>query len=100
VVALDSAAFWVDLLLWGPIGVSVLATGVAMLRSGLFPSWLAWLGTAVGAAAVIGCLVAGATVDGSGSGAADAATSLPALAFWIWMVATGVVLWRAPAVEA
>jgi hypothetical protein len=94
VVGLDSAAFWVDLLIWGPVGVSVLATGVAMLRSGLFASWLSWLGILGGAAAITGCLVAGATVDASGSGAADAATSLPALAIWVWMVATGVVLWR------
>jgi hypothetical protein len=100
VVGLDSAAFWVDLMLWGPVGVSVLATGIAMLRSGLFASWLSWLGTAAGAAAIIGCLVAGATVDGSGSGAADTATMLPALAFWVWMLATGVVLWRAPAADA
>jgi hypothetical protein len=94
VVGLDSAAFWVDLLIWGPVGVSVLATGVAMLRSGLFASWLSWLGIVAGVAGIVGCLVAGATVDASGSGAADAATSLPALAIWVWMVATGVVLWR------
>jgi hypothetical protein len=101
VVGMDSAAFWVDLMLWGPVGVSVLAIGIAMLRSGLFAGWLSWLGTVAGAAAIIGCLVAGATVDGSGSGAADAATMLPALAFWVWMVATGVVLWRrVPAADA
>jgi hypothetical protein len=100
VVGLDSAAFWVDLMLWGPVGVSVLATGIAMLRSGLFASWLSWLGALAGVAAIIGCLVAGATVDGSGSGAADTATTLPALAFWVWMLATGVVLWRAPAADA
>jgi len=100
VVGLDSAAFWVDLLIWGPVGVSVLATGVAMLRSGLFASWLSWLGALAGAAGIIACLVAGATVDASGSGAADAATSLPALAMWVWMVVTGVVLWRrAPAAD-
>lgn len=101
VVGLDSAAFWVNLLIWGPVGVSVLATGIAMLRSGLFAAWLAWLGTLTGAAAIIACLVAGATVDESGSGLADTATSVPALAFWVWILATGVVLWRRPpAIEA
>jgi hypothetical protein len=94
VIGLDSAAFWVNLLIWGPIGVAVLATALGMLRSGFFAAWLSWLGIVGGAAGIIGCLVAGATVDASGSGAANAATSLPALAMWVWMVATGVVLWR------
>jgi hypothetical protein len=42
-----------------------------------------------------------AALHASGSGAADVATTLPGLAMWLWMVATGIVLWRrAPAADA
>lgn len=99
VVALDGAAHWVDLLIWGPVGVAVLACGLAMLRSRAFPPWLGWLAVVAGVAAIAGCLVYG-TSDGSGSGAGDAVTSLAALCFWVWMLAVGIYLFRrAPAAE-
>ena len=66
VAALDGGAFWLVLLIWGPIGISVLATGLAMLGSQLFAAWLSWLGMVAGAAGVVGCLVAGATTDRPG----------------------------------
>ncbi len=94
VVALDGAAFWLNLLIWGPVGLSVLATGLAMLRSRLFAAWLSWLGVVAGGVGLIGCLVAGATTDESGSGAAEGLATLAALAMWVWMLATGVVLFR------
>ncbi len=95
VAALDGGAFWLVLLIWGPIGISVLATGLAMLRSQLFAAWLSWLGMVAGAAGVVGCLVAGATTDESGSAAAaPAVTTVAALGMWVWMLATGVVLFR------
>ena len=94
VAALDGDAFWLVLLIWGPIGVSVLATGLAMLRSQLFAAWLCWLGVVAGGAGVVGRLVAGATTDDSGSGAAAAVTTVAALGMWVWMLTTGVVLFR------
>jgi hypothetical protein len=95
-VGLDGAAFWLNLFLWGPVGVSVLACGLAMLRSRLYPAWLSWLGVVAGAAGIIACMIAGATTDSSGAGAADAVTSVPAIGMWVWMIATGVVLLRTP----
>jgi hypothetical protein len=94
VQALDGSAYWVNVLIWGPIGVSVLATGIAMLRSRVFAGWLSWLGVVAGAAGIAGCIVAGAVAGRSGTGPADAVTSIAALGVWIWMIATGVVLFR------
>ena len=94
VVALDGAAYWLNLFLWGPVGVSVLACAYAMLRSRLFASWLCWVGLVGGVAAIAACLVAGATTDASGTGAADAITSIGAIGLWVWMIGTGVVLLR------
>jgi hypothetical protein len=51
VVALDGAAFWLDLLISGPAGVSLLAARAAMLRSRLFPRWLSWIALVAGAQA-------------------------------------------------
>jgi hypothetical protein len=43
VVTLDTAAYWLNLSGFGPLGVSVLAAAAAMLGSRLFPAWLCWL---------------------------------------------------------
>ena len=94
-VGLDGAAFWLNLFLWGPVGVAVLASGLAMLRSRLYATWLCWLAVVAGTAGIVSCLVAGATTDSSGSGATAAATSVAAVGMWVWMIATGVVLLRA-----
>ena len=92
VTGLDSATFWLILLIWGPIGVSVLACGLAMLRSGLFRAWLPWLALIAGLAGIVGCLMAGASTDGTG--ASSAVTTVAALGMWVWMISTSVVLVR------
>jgi len=95
VVALDAAAFWLDLIIFGPAGVSLLAAGAAMLRSRLFPSWLSVVALVAGAAGTIGCVVSAGTAGASASGLGDALSAVAALGMWIWMLVTGVLLWRA-----
>ena len=48
IVGIDGVANFVNLILAAPIGVSVLAASIAMVRSRLFPAWLSWLGVAAG----------------------------------------------------
>jgi hypothetical protein len=100
IVALDDGAYWLNLMIWGPIGVSVLATSLAMLRSRLFAPWLCTLGLVAGVAGVAACLAASATSATSESGLFGALSSLAALPAWVWMVATGVVLFRRAARDA
>jgi hypothetical protein len=96
VVALDSASEVLFELVFGPIGVSVLAGAIAMTLSRLFPRWLGWVGIFGGSVLVIGGIV---SVGGLGAGGAfhDIASALmggvPVV--WIWVIATSVVLFRA-----
>lgn len=89
--ALDAAAFVTNQTIYGPIGVAVLCAAVAMLRSGLFARSLSALGIfAGGALTVLGLALVGPRF----TGIADA-VSAAALPMWIWMIWTGVVVWRA-----
>jgi hypothetical protein len=95
VVALDGAGYWLNIALYGPLGVSVLAAGAAMLRSRLFPAWLCWVALVAGVAALVSCLLTGATAGEDGAaGLSDAAMSVAGLGMWLWMIVTGVRLWR------
>lgn len=107
IVGIDGVANFVNLILAAPIGVSVLAASIAMVRSRLFPAWLSWLGVAAGIVTCsYGVIVGPAFAAGGTCGDALCATGsiLPGLAqaisatlvaAWIWMIATGVVLFRA-----
>jgi hypothetical protein len=95
VVGLDQAAYWVDLLLAGPVGVSVLLTAWAMVRSRAFVAWLGWLGVLSGVTWLLACLVTGTALDNDDAGLLDAVTTVGALTVWVWMLATGIVLLRA-----
>jgi hypothetical protein len=79
-----------NLMLYGPTGVAVLCCGVAMWRSGLFPRALAVLGAVAGAAFVVDALAFDAPRFAGIQGALNAAVLL----FWIWMLWSGVLLWR------
>jgi hypothetical protein len=92
--ALDGVGFWLNLMIFGPIGVSLLAAGTAMLRSRLFPAWLSWLALLAGAAGVVGSVLSAGVAGGSGQGLADAVTGAAAIGMWIWVIVTGVRLWR------
>jgi hypothetical protein len=94
VVALDGVAFWLNVMLFGSAGVSLIAAGTGMLRSRLFPQWLCWIGLVAGVAAAVGCVLTAATAGKSAAGAGDAVTGVAAVAMWVWMLVTGVLLWR------
>jgi hypothetical protein len=100
VVALDGLAFWLNVLIFGPLGLAVLAAAIAMVRSRAFPSWIAWVGVVAGVAGMAAALVTGATTTDSASGATGPFTGVAAVGMWVWMIATGVVLWRRPGVPA
>jgi hypothetical protein len=89
--ALDSVAFTLNDMIYGPLGVSLLCAGAAMWVSGLFgrvlPS-LALVGGAMGT--LLGLAFVSPTFAGVATGLGFAA-----LLLWIWMIWTGVVLWRA-----
>jgi hypothetical protein len=78
-------------LLWGATGLGVLCLRWAMLRSVLFPRVLAGLG-------LLGGVLM--TVDGVAFGAPEYASAQAALqaagfVMWIWMIWSGVLMWRA-----
>jgi multidrug transporter EmrE-like cation transporter len=86
---LDSVSFTLNQMLWGPIGVSVLCAGIAMWQARLFP-WPLWALALL--SGVSGAVVAAVASSPSWYGVADAGTSVTALAFWIWMLWSGVLL--------
>ena len=96
IVALDGAGTVLFALVLAPIGASVLASSIAMLRSGLFARWLAVLGVVSGALVVAGGVVrtTGAGDTGTIHDLADPLTGPPVALFWIWMIATSIVLFR------
>ena len=89
--ALDAVAFKLNDMIYGPLGVSLLCAGAAMWFSGLFGKVLPILALTGGAMAT---LLGLAFVSPQ---YADIATALgfAALLLWVWMLWTGVVLWRA-----
>jgi hypothetical protein len=96
IVGMDAAANWLDLSILTPYGVSIAAASYAMLRSRLFPAWLGWLGLAAGIIVCIDGVIVGPAFKAGGSFLQAAQIlQLAALATWLWMVATGVVLFRA-----
>ena len=96
IVALDGAGTVLFGLVLAPLGAAVLASSLAMVRSGLFPRWLGWLGIVVGVLVIAGGIVSttGAGDNGTVSDLADPLTGPPVALFWIWMLATSVVLFR------
>lgn len=97
VVALDTASEIVFGLVFGPIGVSVVAGSIAMILSRLFPRWLGWVGLLGGSFLVAGGIVApgGLGATGTFHNVAGALSGIPIPVVWIWMISTSVVLFRA-----
>ncbi len=97
VVALDAAGTVVFDLVFGPIGVSVLAGSIAMLLSRLFPRWLSWVGVLGGSLLTVGGIlgVGGLGASGTFHDMAGALSGFPVAIVWIWMIGTSVVLFRA-----
>jgi hypothetical protein len=96
IIGIDAAANWLNLSLVTPFAVSVLVAAYAMWRSRLFPAWLCWLGMAAGIVFTIDGVMGGPAFAAGGSlYKASQILSFAALVAWIWMIATGVVLFRA-----
>jgi len=89
--ALDAVSYDLSLMVWGPFGVSLLCAGLAMARTRLFGRILPVLALLTGAlASAIGL----AFTRPSGHGAVGA-LGAAAVVFWVWMIWTGIVVWRA-----
>jgi hypothetical protein len=86
----DSVAYAVNGMLWGPTGVAIACSSVAMWRSQVFPRTLVTVGV------VAGCLMAllGAAFVAPGYGGVAAVLMVAPALFWVWMLWTGVLLWR------
>jgi len=88
----DAVAFQTNQMIYGPLGVSLVCAAVAMWRSGLFARALAALGLVAG----VGGILIGLAFDAPATAGVAQALSFANLLFWVWMIWTGVVLWRAP----
>jgi hypothetical protein len=96
IVALDAASSIAFLMVFAPIGVSVLASSAAIVGSRLFARWVGWLGVAAGALMIAGGILAAAALgdDGGFKEWGEQPRAVGALVFWIWMLAVSVILWR------
>jgi len=95
VIGVDAAGSWLNIMIFAPLGVSILAAAVAQLRSRLFPAWLSWLGVTSGLAGVVlGVVVGPALAAGPGPFQTVQMLSIVTLGFWIWMLATGILIFR------
>jgi hypothetical protein len=88
---LDSVAFELNNTLFGPLGVSLLCAGAAMWASGMFARVLCGLALLAGVVAT----VLGLAFNAPALSDVAAALQIAPLLFWIWMLWTGVVCWRA-----
>ena len=97
IVALDGAGTVLFDMVHGPLGLCVVAGSLAMLQSRLFPRWLAWFGLVAGALVIVGGIVAAAAQGATGSfhDIGGPFAGVPVFGFWIWMIATSIVLFRA-----
>ena len=107
IVALDAAGGVMFMLVFVPVAAAVIAAALGMLASGLFPRWLPWLGIVSGSVGLLGGLIQLAALRGEGAlvDLGNPMTGVGVLGFWIWMLATGILLWRRtperpPAAEA
>ena len=79
---------------FSPLGLSILAISVVMWQSRVFPWWLCLLGGLSGAAMCVGGLTAGFYSGGRFQQVANNA-QFGELGFLVWMLVTGVILFRA-----
>jgi uncharacterized protein DUF4386 len=93
IVALDSAGYGVSLGSTPALFVSVTLAALAMVRSGLFPRWLGWLGLVTGIVTVPASMIAGAS-ETAPVWIRQVIGPVTFLSFVVWMVATGVILVR------
>ena len=95
VVALDAASEVVFQLVFGPIGVSVLAGAIAMILSRLFPRWLGWVGVLGGSLLLVGGIIGVGGLGARGTFHDVAGAFMAGVPIvWIWMIGTSFVLFR------
>jgi hypothetical protein len=92
VVAIHYAADTIGFAVFPAIGVAVAATSLAQIISGEFPRWLGWLGLVDGVIGIATSAFAVATAQNLVEGSSPIGVWL--FGFWIWMIATGIVLFR------
>jgi hypothetical protein len=95
VVILDTAAAIAWLCVFAPLGLSVGCAAWAMLASRAFPTWIPAVGLAGGLLLVVGGVAGGPGYLEDGglrdlAGVGQGGVPL----FWLWMLATGIYLWR------
>lgn len=91
VTGVDTIAGVLENLIWGALGLATLAMTAAMARSRLFPRTLVGLGVVAGVPLLMVGLAFGAPSQSDVAEALQVGTPV----MWIWMIATGVVMWRA-----
>jgi hypothetical protein len=97
IVALDTAGSVVFHMVIAPIGISVFACSAAMFASGLFRRWLCVLGLAIGQLLVVAGVLGAAAAGSAGllHNVGGALEGPPVAIWWLWMIATAAVLFRA-----
>jgi hypothetical protein len=89
--ALDAVSYQLNETIYGPLGVAMLCAGWVMWKSGAFNRALALLALVAGALfTLLGLAFVAPRFSGVSQG-----LGAGAILMWIWMVWTGVVLWRA-----
>ena len=96
IVALEAAGSLLFFVAFVPIGVSILAASAGMLGSDIFPRWLGVVGVFAGVAATVGGIIQVAALGSTGvlHDVGEPLTNVGAVVFWLWLVATSIILWR------
>jgi hypothetical protein len=92
IVALHYAADTVGFAVFPTIAVAMAATSLAQIISRHFPRWLGWPGLVVGVFGIASSAFLSAVGENAVGGPSPLGSWL--LGFWIWMIVTGIVLFR------
>ena len=92
IVALHYAADTVGFGVFPAIAVAMAATALAQVISDQFPRWLGWPGLVIGLFGIASSAFLSATAQNLVGGSSPLGSWM--LGFWIWMIATGVILFR------
>ena len=87
---LDAVSWDLNLTIFGPLGTSVILCALAMWRSEQFGNVLCAVGGLAGLVLVVQALLFSGPDQSSVAAGLQAGVAL----FWIWMIWTGVVVWR------
>lgn len=73
------------------MGSAAVLTGAAMARGAVYPSWLGWVGAAIGVGVLVGAVIVAET---GFSPAAQVWVLARNPALWVWTAVAGVLMWR------